>query len=306
MPEESMVMLSEADVIGLFQRLSNKGRWGNDDEAGTLNLITPEKRIQAAGLVRSGTVLSLGQDLSTVASPLNPDPIVHRMLYLEHDDPHGCIDSVEIVPHGFAVTHMDAIGHVYFHGESYNGRRAAEMVTIRGIESGSIHALRDGIVTRGVLLDVARARGVSWLEAGDGVTLDDLQRAEAMSGVTVSAGDAIFVRVGTAARIATQGDGDPSVRAGLTAACLPWIHEREIAVYSGDCIEQQPSPYPNVPLPLHMIGLAAMGLVFVDNPSIEDLGAHALETGRYEFLFTCAPLRIPGATGSAVNPLAVF
>jgi kynurenine formamidase len=299
-------VLSEADVVGFFKRLSNKGRWGDDDEVGTLNLITPEKRIQAAGLVRTGTVLSLGQDLSTIASPLNPDPIVHRMLYLEHDDPHGCIDSVEIVPHGFAVTHVDAIGHVYFHGETYNGRRAAEMVTTRGIELGSIHALRDGIFTRGVLLDVARARGVLWLERDDGVTPEDLQRAEALSGVTVSAGDAIFVRVGTGARIAAEGDPVPLVRAGLTAACLPWIHEREIAVYSGDCIEQQPSPYPNVPLPLHMIGLAAMGLVFVDNPSIEGLGAYAYETGRYEFLFTCAPLRIPGGSGSAVNPLAVF
>jgi kynurenine formamidase len=299
-------MLTEAEVVDLFDRYSNKGRWGLDDEMGTLNLITPEKRVQAATLVRSGTVISLGQDLSTVASNENPNPMVHRMLYLEHDDPHGCIDAVEIVPHGFAVTHMDAIGHVYFRGLTYNGRRASDMVTTRGIEASSIHALRDGIFTRGVLLDIASSRGVSWLEPEEGVTREDLDRAQSMAGIEVSSGDAIFVRVGTEARRAARGEGDVSHRPGLAADCLSWLHEHEVAVYSGDCIERLPSPYPNVPLPLHMIGLAAMGLVFVDNPSVEELAAYARETARYEFLFTCAPLRIPGGTGSPVNPIAVF
>ena len=113
----------------------------------------------------------------------------------------------------------------------------------------------------------------------------------------MSTGDAVFIRVGTAARLAVQADDDPAVRPGVMAACLPWLHERQIAVYSGDCIERLPSPHPNVPLPLHMIGLAAMGLVFVDNPSIEGLADYAAEIQRYEFLFTCAPLRIPGGTG---------
>jgi kynurenine formamidase len=298
--------MTEAEVLRLFETCSNWGRWGADDECGTLNYITPEKRVQAATLVKSGLAVSLGRDLSTKVTPANNVPIVHRMLYVGHDDITSTHDSVDVAPHGFRVTHLDALGHVYFQGRIYNGRQAADTVTSKGMSFASIQALRLGVFTRGVLLDVARARGVEFLTPDQGVYPEDLEAAEKLAGVRVEPGDAIFVRIGLGAREAVEGEENPSARAGIMAESVPWIHERQVAVYSGDCIERLPSPHEAVPLPLHMIGLVAMGLVMLDNPDVEVLAEAARTAGRSEFLLTCAPLRIPAGTGSAVNPIAVF
>ena len=298
--------MSEADVLALFERCSDRGRWGPDDELGTLNHVTAAKRVAAARLVITGRVVSLARTLSATASRSNPRPIRHRMLQGGEPDATGSSDATEITPHGYAVTHLDALGHAFFEGMAWNGRRATEIWSPEGLSFGAIGPLRHGLFTRGVLLDVARARGVPWLEAGEGVSVADLERAEALAGVRVEPGDAIIVRVGLAAREAVQGEEDPVHRAGLLPQCLPWLHEREVAVYGGDCIEQLPSGYPRIPAPLHMVGLVAMGLVMLDNPAVEDLVRAVAEEGRSTFLLTCAPLPIPGATGSPVNPLAVF
>jgi hypothetical protein len=131
---------------------------------------------------------------------------------------------------------------VFWRGNAYNGRRSDELLRPGGLRSGSVFAQREGIVTRGVLLDVTAVRGVQYLTPGDAVTADDLTAAERLSGTTVTTGDAVFVHVGLERREAEQGTEDPAVRAGLDASCLPWLHEREVAVYSGDCIEQIPFP----------------------------------------------------------------
>lgn len=298
--------MTEVNVADLFARCSNVGRWGPDDELGTLNYITPEKRIAAAGLVRLGKVIRLGRDLETRPSRKNPTPIVHRMLYVGHRDPIASLDEFTIAPHGYAVTHLDAVGHVYFRGEIWNGRKASEVVRPYGLEFASIYAMREGVFTRGILLDVARARGVAWLEPGDDVTPDDLEAAEDLAGVRAGRADAIFVRVGLAAREAIEGPEDPGVRAGLSIDCVPWLHDREIAVWSGDCIERLPQPDGALPMPLHQLGFVAMGLAILDNPNLEELADFAATSGRHEFLLTCAPLPIPGGTGSPVNPLCVF
>jgi kynurenine formamidase len=298
--------MTEEEVLRLFETCSNWGRWGSDDERGTLNYITPEKRAQSAALVQQGLAVSLGRDLSTRQTPANSVPIVHRMLYVSHEDIISTHDSVDVAPHGFRVTHLDALGHVYFRGRIYNGRKAADAVLSRGMTFGSVQALREGIFTRGVLLDVAKARDVDYLKPDEGVYPDDLDAAEKLAGVVVESGDAIFVRVGLGAREAVEGEENPSSRAGLMAECVPWIHERQVAVYSGDCIEKMPPVHAAVPMPLHMIGLVAMGLVMLDNPDVEVLAEAARTAGRSEFLLTCSPLRIPGGTGSAVNPIAVF
>lgn len=298
-------MRPDSNLDDLAARCSNVGRWGPDDERGTLNLITREKRIEAAGLVRNGRIVSLGRDLAASPSVANPRPVVHRML----DNvavPWMCHDSVEIAPHGFAVTHLDAPGHVFLDGRTWNGRRAEDALSETGLRYGSISAFRDGIFTRGILLDVAQARGRSWLADDDVVSPDDLDRAEAMAGEAVGPGDAIVIRIGLQAREAVLGEEDPRRRAGLSPECLIWLHERDVAVYAGDCIEQRPSPYPSYPLPLHMVGMAAMGLVFLDNVAVEALSEVCRELGRWAFLVTCAPVVLTGATGSAVNPLAVF
>jgi kynurenine formamidase len=298
--------LTEDEALALLVSCSNAGRWGADDELGTLNLITAAKRIEAAGLVTEGRVVSLGRDLTLERTATNTDPPVHSMLMLAFSDPIGVLDSVLLTTHGLDPTHLDALGHVNFEGRLYNGRRAADVVESDGLAFASVFAMRDGIVTRGVLLDVARARGVSWLEPGEEVTPDDLERAEELEGVRVESGDAVFVRLGTFEREAELGPGEAMPRAGLDAAAVAWLHERGVSVFSGDCSEKMPSPYPRLPLPLHQIGLVAMGLVLLDNTDVSEIGRIGAESGRYTFMLTCAPLRLARATGSHTNPLALY
>ena len=298
--------MTEDEAIGLLRTCSNAGRWGADDERGTLNYITPDVVVEAIRTVSAGRVLSLGHVLDTTASAKNPDPMIHRMLFAGYADSIGALDSIEIAPHGFGVTHLDAIAHVFFEGVAYNGRAAADVVAAGGMTFGSISALGDGLVTRGVLLDIARARGLPFLSARDRVTPDDLERAGSLGGVTVGRGDAVFVRIGLGAREAAEGPEDTSVRCGITPDCIPWFHERQIAVYSGDCVEQIPSGFDRLVLPLHQVGMVAMGLVMLDNTAVEELAAVAAELKRWSFLVACGPLRIPGGTGSPVNPLAIF
>lgn len=298
--------MSEEQVSALFEQVNNEGRWGQDDELGTLNYITAEKRVAAASLVRSGRVVSIARDIDTETSLKNPNPAVHKMLYEQHE-PISALDQLTIQPHGFGVTHLDAVGHVYTkEGNLYNGRRANDVVAADGMSFGSVFAQRNGIITRGVLLDVATARSVDWLPPDATVTPDDLEAAQELAGVRVESGDAVFVRIGLGKREAVEGLEDPSVRAGLAPECLLWLHEKEISVYSGDCVEKMPLPYERFPLPLHMIGLPAMGLCLLDCPEMEPLSDACRAEGRNEFMLVVSPLRIPGGTGSPVNPLCVF
>ncbi|GAW50137.1 MULTISPECIES: cyclase family protein [unclassified Nocardioides] len=297
--------LSDTELAALFDRCSNRGRWGDDDERGTLNYIDDEVRLAAFSTVTLGAMISLGRDISTQHSPVNPRPAVHLPIYEQHR-PVSALDYVGIAPHGFAVTHLDAVGHVFWNDAVYNGRSAADVVQASGLTFGSILAMGEGIVTRGVLLDVARARGVDWLADDEYVTVEDLEAAEALAGVEVGRGDAVLVHVGLERREQVLGPEDPTRRAGLHASCLPWLHDRQVAVYSGDCVERMPYPSELLPLPLHQIGLAAMGLCLLDCPRMTPLVETAERLERSTFVLAMAPLRIPGGTGCAVNPLAVF
>lgn len=294
----------EAEVARLADELSNTGRWGPDDQLGTLNHITADKRVRAAALVKSGRTASVARDLDTTPSERNPFPVRHVMRYNAHHA-WAATDEVTIAPHGLAVTHLDALGHVFCEDLVYNNRRAEEVVTKTGLTFGDIAAQGEGIITRGVLLDVAAARGVPWLSETDGVAVDDLEAAEEHGGITVESGDAIFVRVGRAAREASE-PANNGKRGGLMPDCLPWLHDRQVALYGGDCAEHNSAPYDNYFAYLHKVGLARMGLVLLDNPDVEPLAAACQAEGRHEFLFTAAPLRLPGGTGSPVNPICVF
>jgi kynurenine formamidase len=293
-------------IAAIFEASKNWGRWGDDDGKGTLNLITPAKRVQAARLVRTGRSLSLAQPLSKHPSVKNPRPITHLTAFEAHH-PRAMIDYFGMVPHGFSVTHLDAIGHVFFEDTLYNGHAAEDVCSKSdGLLACSIYAQREGIFTRGVLLDVAAARGRDWLPPDAYVTVADLEAAEAHGGVEVSPGDALLVRVGREAWEQAQGVGDQGQRAGLDAGAVGWLRERDVAVFGGDCIERMPYPSERFPVPLHQIGCVAMGLVLLDTPLVEELARHCADQDRFEFLLTCAPLPIPGGTGSPVNPLAVF
>jgi kynurenine formamidase len=286
-----------------FDGLANTGRWGHDDVRGTLNLITADAVTRGVATVRHGRVVSLARPMDPGQRIEPPSLVAHRMLYQGHE-PTGALDSVEIAPHGFEVTHLDALGHSYHDGWVYNGRRAADVVTPEGLTFSDITALAGGIVTRGVLLDVAAARGVDGLLPTDVISAADFDAAERLAGVTVGSGDAVVLHSG----IERQSDRDRTSgtqRTGVDASTAAWMHARDVAVYAGDCLDARPS-VDAIDWPLHSIGLVGMGLVLVDAPLVGPLAAACREAGRYEFLFVCAPLPIRGATGSAVNPLAIL
>jgi kynurenine formamidase len=299
------VSTDPVDFDDLFERLSNAGRWGAEDELGTLNFITPSKRTGAARLVTTGEVVSLARDLSTVPSPTNPQPVVHRMLYTSQT-PRGAVDQMEIAAHGWAVTHLDAVGHMFYRGQLYNGRNAVDTIRSTGMDYGSIFAMRDGVVTRGVLLDIPAALGLPYLDETAEIDVDDLVAAERMAGTQVTSGDALIVRAGNVPRQQAARDATLDRLPGLGIDALGWLRDREVALFGGDCDDRVPSGFDTVPFPIHQLGLAAMGLCLLDNVEVEALGRHCASMERYEFMFVVAPLRLPAATGSAVNPLAIF
>jgi kynurenine formamidase len=297
---------SEESLDALFDELNNAGRWGAEDQLGTLNFITPQKRIAAASLVRSGQALSLARDLDTTQSANNPSPVRHTMCYQAHE-PIGAIDELTLGLHGFALTHLDAIAHVYRGQDVYNGRSAGEVATPSGLKYCDMLAQKDGIFTRGVLLDIAAVRGVRWLTPDQGVTAADLEAAETRQKIQVESGDCIFVYTGLQKREAAEGPENLGQRVGIMPDALRWMHRREIAVYSGDCVDAFPNPYSvRYVIYFHAIALAAMGLILLDIPALEPLVDLCNKLRRSDFLVTMAPLRLKGGTGSPVNPIAIF
>jgi kynurenine formamidase len=300
----------EEELLALFEQVSNAGRWGEDDELGTLNYITPAKRVAAAGLVRIGEPLSLARPLSTEQSPGNPTPPTHVMVQASRANPSAsALDYFAGQPHGRSFTHLDAIAHNNFEGRVYNGRRAEEVYHHKGLTFGSSFAQRHGIFTRGVLLDIARLRGVEYLEPDQGVSVADLEAAEEKQGVRLGSGDALLVHIGYLQferATGRYGNIYTGQFAGLTPDTIAWMHEREVAVYGGDCIEQNHPCERFNGLPLHRIAIPSMGLNLLDYPDVEPLAARCAELDTWEFLFTMAPIALPKSTGSFINPTAVF
>jgi len=286
------------DAEVMREQCSNAGRWGKADDRGTLNFIDAEVRLRAVGMVKSGRTVTTGRELG-------PRSRQHMMLFHNYKS-EEIVDYVGIACHGYDITHLDALGHVFHHDRTYNGR-GPEIVLRDRLADLSVGAYADGIVTRGVLLDLPRVLGVDALEAGHYVTVTELERAERELGVVVGRGDALFVRTGKTVRETQR--VRPTADApwpGLAAECVPWLHAREIALYTGDCVERLPGPDPALPLPLHQIGLCAMGLCLLDWSDVEPLAAACADERRWDFLTVVSPLRLPGVTGCAVNPVCIF
>jgi kynurenine formamidase len=296
--------LTDDELTALFERCSNTGRWGADDELGTLNYVTPAKRMAAAQLVRSGEVVSIGRDISETQSKVDPRPLQHMVMY--NGNGPSISDSFTIAPHGMTITHLDALCHFSYDDMLYNGRKRSGTVSADGAQWGSIYALRQGVFTRGVLLDVAAARRVPWYESHEYVTPADLEAAEARQNVRVSSGDVLLVRSGMERMEQERGIQDIYPRAGFHAECAEWMHRREVAVYGGDCIEKLPYPSERFPSAMHMIALVAMGLPILDWPALTPLAEACDRLQRWDFLLTLAPMRLPGGTSSPVNPLCIF
>ena len=302
---ETRAPLPAEEVLGFHKTLSNWGRFGPRDQLGTLNLITAAKRKAAAQSVRSGRTVSCARPLPTQPSVENPNPVQHHMIGTCTEGWGG--DYFAMAPHGFATSHIDALCHIFHEGKLYNCY-PIEKVSAHGALELGIHELKDGVVSRGVLLDVPASRGVLFLEAGEPIFADDLERAEAHGGVRVESGDILLVRTGRWALREAKGPWDPRLSAaGLDASCLPWLHARGVAVLGCDGVSDVvPSRVEGVGLPIHSVAIVAMGLHLIDNLDLEGLSKACAEEKRGDFLLTLAPLVLFRGTASPLNPIALF
>jgi len=300
--------MTQAEQDRWKTELSNWGRWGKDDQIGALNLITPAKRRQAAALVKEGFSVSLARDAETDKAADVANPYEHVMLAVG-------ADRIGVAFHGQAHTHLDSLAHVFLEGKGYNGYAPveAEVKKAGGHARNSIHNLKNGVFTRGVLIDIPRLKGVPYLEQDTPIYVEDLEAWEKKAGLKVTAGDALFVRTGRWARRAAVGpwdvgSGASGKRPGLHPSVLPWLRQRDIALLGSDIPQSFNPGGPSAALAhaSHNFPLAIMGVHLFDNVDLEAVAAAAAARKRWEFLLTAAPLPIRGGTGSPVNPIATF
>jgi kynurenine formamidase len=310
--------LTERDVIAMMTSLSNWGRWGPDDQLGTLNLITPETRRRAAALVQDGVPVSCARPIGT---DITADTTFQPLRFMvdsgegrDHDPPErllarrGASEFIGMVFHGYTITHVDTPAHYFWQGKLYNGRSCNLVTSREGAQVESVELLREGVVSRGVLLDIAALRG-RWLEAGEGVMPEDLDAAERAAGLRVEPGDILLLRTGYYGRRLAEGPRHPMTAGSPAAhvACLRWLRDRGVAMLGTDTHNDiSPLPYPNIGNALHVVALVAMGLWLIDNCALEDLARACAARRRWHFLLTLAPLPLRGATGSPVNPIVLF
>jgi kynurenine formamidase len=304
--------LTKAEIKGLFDKISNWGRWGKDDQRGALNYITDAKRAAAARLVTSGEAISLALPLATVPAPDNPTPVTHLMIQSGHDahlmaPPPFTADYLGINTHGYANTHLDALCHILWDGKMYNGFAASE-VGSTGAHNCAIDVASNGVISRGVLLDIPGLRNVEWLETDQHIYPDELDAAARQHGVSVEEGDVLMVRTGRSRRRKTKGGWSPEEGlAGLDAACLPWLHEHKVAVLGSDGVsDAMPFGYEEPWVSIHTCAIVMMGVHLIDNMDLDAVAQRAKALGRYEFQFVMAPLVVVRGTASPVNPIAVF
>jgi kynurenine formamidase len=305
-------MVSAEAFRALFAELSTWGRWGEDDERGALHHLTDQLVATAARDVRQGLTVTLSLPLNTQSAIHNPHPAVHYMTDSSGADVgsgslHFLKDYVGVDYHYDGHTHIDALCHIAYRGVLYN-RRPEDAVTPEGAPVDAIDVLKDGLVGRGVLLDIPAVRGKRWLEPGEHVFCEDLEAAETQQGVTVRPGDILLVNVGHARRLGELGPWDTAqAKAGLHPTSLRFLAERSVAALGSDGnSDTAPSSTEGLDFPIHVLAINAMGVHLLDYLQFEDLRVACERAGRWEFLFVAAPLRIVGGTGSPINPIAVL
>jgi kynurenine formamidase len=301
--------LTKADIDKWMTELSNWGRWGKDDQLGAVNLITAAKRKEAAALVREGISISLAHDVEKETAADNARPFTHtmNMVGLNNTTAPFSLDTFSVNYHGYAHTHLDALCHMFYQGRMYNGFSQNE-VTQAGAARLSILNLKQGVFTRGILMDMARNKGVPYLEPGTAIYPEDLDAWEKKAGIKVGSGDVIFIRTGRWARRKAVGPWDVgSHAAGLHASCAKWLKARDVAIIGSDAASDVvPSLVEGVSLPIHQLTLVALGVNIFDNCDLETIGDAAAARKRWVFLLTAAPLAVNGGTGSPLNPIATY
>ena len=298
---------SGVQVASYLRDRRNWGRWGNKGGAGAVNLITPAKRVEAAALINSGRTVSLSMPLPVDPSPQNPRPVHHYMnSETDTEGRGGSSDYIGISQHGYSVTHIDALCHVWDKDGMWDGRDPQKEITFNGAKYGSVDQLQSGIFTRGVLLNVPKHRRephVTLDSPVHGWELEDISRDQ---GVEVGPGDAVLVYCGRESYIASDSDSfsDGSDFPGLHGSCLPFIRDNDISLLGWDMLDATPNDT-GISQPVHGI-IYSYGVPILDNANLGPLSIACLEENRYEFLLTVNPLVIVGGTGSPVNPIAIF
>lgn len=301
--------VSRREFDALFAAVRTWGRWAPADR-GAWNRVTADHVRRAAATVRSGTVVPTALPWNTRPGPDNRKPALHHMTDLgDVEAPEPCThkDFIAADYHGKGVTHLDALCHIAYRGQLYDGRTANEVVDSAGARFGAVSTLGP-LVTRGVLLDLPAVLGIRWLEPGRAVHAKDIIAAEKALDVTIGEGDAVLLRSGHVRRRAELGAWDPdTASAGFHVDAVPLLAERGIALLGADGdSDVRPSPVDGVHSPVHALAVAAMGVPLLDNLDLEALSAATAEAGRHEFMLVVAPLNVPGGTGSPVTPVAVL
>ena len=286
----------------LFQQVKNWGRWGADDQLGSANLVTAAKRKQAADLVKTGLTVSLAHNPLTEKADDNASPFEHTMIG------GNTMDSFRVSYHGYAHSHIDALCHILYKNQTYNGYARADVNTEKGCMKLGIDNLKQGIVTRGILIDLPRLKGLDWLEPGTPVYVEDLEAWEKKAGVKIGQGDAILLRTGRWLRREKQGPWAVGRNAaGFHASVAPWIKARGVSFVGSDAAQDVvPSMVEGINLPVHTLLLTGLGINLLDNQDLEALGETTAKLKRWEFMLTIAPVPVTGGTGSLLNALATF
>jgi kynurenine formamidase len=310
----------DPELDAMIRRVSNWGRWGPEDELGTINLITERKRVEAAGLVRTGRVFSLALPLDLDGPDPGPPRRIkasHMMLQTGADlrsdvQPEGvggwgyADDMVSMALH--SSTHWDSLAHIFYDYKMYNDRDC-QLVDANGAHRNDIAKLSGHVVTRGVLADVPRLLGVDHLDLRHRVSADELEQAFDSQRTETRPGDVLLLRTGNMRRARLNGGWDDYVfsdEPGLGIETLPWLHEHGIAAVGVDnwCFEALPGGS-SIWLPVHTVGIVHMGMILGENFVLEELAADCAEDGVYEFMFTGLPLPITGAVAGSVHPAAI-
>ncbi len=300
--------VTKADVDEWMETLSNWGRWGEADQLGAINLITPETRLAAAKLVTKGISVSLARDVEKEEAVDNPRPFLHKMLNVGLNNPSQFVsDDFQVSYHGYAHTHMDSLCHMAFQGKMYNGFPQAEVVA-EGAPKLAVTNFKEGIFARAVLMDIPRLKEVDWLEPGTPIYPSDLDAWEKKAGANVGSGDIVLIRTGRWAKRDEAGPWDVSREsAGLHASCAKWLKDRDAAILGSDAASDvSPSLVSGVGQPIHQLVIIAMGMPIFDNLDLEAVAEEAARQDRWEFLLTAAPIAVGGGTGSPFNPIATF
>ncbi len=298
---------SKNEVLSYLRDDRKWGRWGDRGSAGAINLINAEKRLEAVSLVKNGRTVSLSRPWAVEPRAENPRPAQHFMTVMDRPNGGGAaMDFYGVFYHGTATTHIDALCHVWDDQGLWDGKSPDEVLGFSGASYGTVDAWSDGILTRGVLLDVPRHRGTDYVTLDSPVHGWELDDIAAEQGVEIRSGDAVMVYSGRESYAAEHGGnwaGEPS-RPGLHASCLRFVRDADISILGWDMMDASPNEY-DIPWTVHGV-IFAYGVALLDNSLLEPLANACADEGRHEFMLTINPLNVVGGTGSPVNPIAVF